>query len=415
MNRHRFVRRLSIAVSLACLTFFARSAPAADRRVEAAAQAALKKAATDYRSKHYAAAATRLEKASRACGNDKCSAGTRAALLRDLGTMQFRQGDTDTASKTFADAIALDADLTLNRHYATPDLQAAWDAAKGGGNSSSSGASKGGSPTDETSPPEATPPPAPAPEPESNPSPPPPVEAEVEKPNAAPRYEHLWIGVAGALDFVLMPSGDDLCKLTPKAFPANSLNAYCTNPDGTDFPTHLTSAQNRALVSGAAGNIAGGLQPGDIRAMLSVDYALSPSFLLGVRIGYIFNAYPGSAAVNDARAFGRDVHGELRATYLFGQAPLAEVGFAPMAFVGGGVSEFDGHVTTAVTLSSAVGERRVNVWVTDGPMFATLGFGFRYQFSLRAAFTAAVRANAAFPWNGVLPTAGPEIGFQYGF
>ena len=85
-----------------------------------------------------------------------------------------------------------------------------------------------------------------------------------------------------------------------------------------------------------------------------------------------------------------------------------------MLFVGGGVSEFDGYLTGNVTINNAVGAERVNIWVTDGPWFVTIGGGFRYQFSLRAAFTAAVRVNAAFLGNGLLPTAGPELGFQYG-
>jgi hypothetical protein len=416
MSRHFSMRPVSSAAALGCLILFGQSALAAERRVEAAAQAALKKAAADYRSKHYAAAAERLEKASRACGTDRCTPATTAAVLRDLGTMQFRQGDTSAASKSFADAIAVAPDLNLNRRYTTPDLQAAWDAAKANAASNASGTGSfgeatTGSPT--TPPPEA----APAPEPPPSPTPPAPVDEDAERPNAAPgAYEHLWIGVAGAVDFLVMPTGNDFCRLTQGGFPANSSNAYCTNPDGTDFPTRASPDQNNALVPGRGGDIVGGLQIGDIRIMAAVDYAFSPSFLLGVRGGYVLNTYPaGGVAVHDGRAFGRSVHAELRGTYLFGHAPLAAVGFAPMVFVGGGISEFDGHVTADVTLNGIAGRERVNVWVTDGPGFATVGGGFRYQFSLRAAFMAALRVNAAFFDNGLLPTAGPEVSFQYGF
>jgi hypothetical protein len=242
------------------------------------------------------------------------------------------------------------------------------------------------------------------------------VEEDVETPNEAPRYERLWIGVAGASDILVMPSGDDLCKLTPTGgLPANAFNAYCTNPDGTDFPSRASPTQSRALVPGRSGNVRGGLQAGDIRVMVAVDYALGPAFLLGARIGYVFNRYPGgNVAVHDGRAYGQALHAELRATYLFGPAPLATLRFAPMLFAGGGVSEFDGHVTGDAALSNVVGSQRVNIWVTDGPWFVTIGGGFRYPFSLRAAFTAALRVNAAFFDNGVLPTFGPEIGFQYG-
>ena len=134
-----------------------------------------------------------------------------------------------------------------------------------------------------------------------------------------------------------------------------------------------------------------------------------------MRAGYVMNTYKGTVAVQDGRAYGRPIHAELRATYLFGKEPLANVGFAPMMFIGGGLSEFDAHLASNVAIEGVAGTRRVNVWVTDGPWFVTVGGGMRYQFSLRAALTAAVRLNASFRGNGVLPTAGPELGFQYGF
>jgi len=117
----------------------------------------------------------------------------------------------------------------------------------------------------------------------------------------------------------------------------------------------------------------------------------------------------------NGRAYGRYWHSEVRGTYLLGEAPLARIGFAPLIFIGGGMAEFDGHVTGQATLSNVVGQHRVNIWITDAPWFVTAGGGFRYQFSIRTALTAAVRANASFPGNGLLPTFGPEIGFQYGF
>ena len=79
------------------------------------------------------------------------------------------------------------------------------------------------------------------------------------------------------------------------------------------------------------------------------------------------------------------------------------------------MSEFDAHVASNVVLSGVAGSQRVNIWITDGPWFVTLGGGVRYQFSLRSAFTMALRVNASLADNGVLPTAGPEVEFQYGF
>jgi len=72
---------------------------ALDKRAEAAAKAAIKKASSDYLATNYDAAATRLKKAVRVCGVKKCTPGTTAALLRDLGTMQFRSGDVGAATR----------------------------------------------------------------------------------------------------------------------------------------------------------------------------------------------------------------------------------------------------------------------------------------------------------------------------
>jgi hypothetical protein len=383
------------------------SALAANTHAETAAQGALKKVVVDYRAKRYAAAAAKLEKALRGCGDDQCAPETKAALLRDLGTMQLRQGDTASESTSFDAALALAPDLALNSRYDRPDVRAAWDEAK----QRAADAAKASHP--EPEPANAEPSSAATP-PESPPAPAP--DETVAEPSSAeaPSYARLWIGVAGAFDLVVLPSGTDFCKLTSRAAPANSSFAYCTNPDGTDFPSRATPAQNDALLAGHAGTIKGGLQIGDVRAMLSVDYALSPSFLLGVRGGYVLNSYPGAAAIHDKLAFGKKLHAELRATYLFGRAPLTRIGFAPMVLLAGGISEFDGHLASNVT-QEGVGPERVNVWITDGPWFVTLGAGARYQLSLRAALTAVVRLNVSFPDNAVLPTAGPEVGFQYGF
>jgi hypothetical protein len=236
-----------------------------------------------------------------------------------------------------------------------------------------------------------------------------------------PGFARLWVGIAGAVDFLSMPSVGNVCTLTNSGEPQNSSNLYCTNPDGSDFPSRNANGggatQNVGLLppNGQPGQIGGGLVAGDLRIMLSVDYALLEQLLVGGRIGYVANAYTGQQAGNDGRAAGFRVHLEGRATYLFGKAPLRSAGFVPMAFAGLGFAEFDGHSTTVVKESYIPGQQPVNVWLTDGPVFLVVGGGVRYQFSPRAAFTGAIRLNMAFPGNGVLFTYGPEIGFAYGF
>jgi hypothetical protein len=497
---------------------------AVDKRVETAATQALKKAADDYLGTDYATGAARLQRALRACGPTKCTPATRAMLLRDIGTMQFRAGDVGAARKSWAQAIKVDPSLALNPDYDAPDLHAAWDEAKGGGGEGGGeqptgdfahtpaaeqkintplpvyveyqgtstvaraivkykgasatdwarvdlkrmgsgwggvipcgsltrgtmrywiqGFDDGGDPIASSGDPKH---PYTVPirdelsgEPPHLPGKPPPRacgedtecppglpgcaeekgterEPGAEKPAPPPgTFVRFWFGIAGELpEFVNMPSGDALCKLTSAAVPANSAGIFCTNPDGSDFPSRQSSAQNSALTDPtAAGHSDGGVKVGDVRVMAAFDYALSANFLVGARVGTLLNSYTGQAAVTDGKAFGPKIHLEARATYLFGDAPLAHTGFAPMVFVGTGVSEFDGHSTSVVTLNNVAGQQPVNLWVTDGPFFLAVGGGVRYQFSLRAAFTAAARVNTVIGGNGVMLTYGPEVGVLYGF
>jgi tetratricopeptide (TPR) repeat protein len=157
--------RLSLpAACLAWLLVSEGGALAAKPKAEAAAQTALKKGEAEYRAKKYAAASGMFEKALQGCGDDQCAPATRGALLRDLGTMKYRQGDTQAAAKSFDDAIAADPDVTFNPAYDKPDVRAVWDDAV----KRAADASKKSSAPPETSEPET---PA-APEPKPTPSPP---------------------------------------------------------------------------------------------------------------------------------------------------------------------------------------------------------------------------------------------------
>jgi hypothetical protein len=522
-ERRRLTLALAGAAALVALLSTSQ-ALAIDKRAEAAAKAAIRKASSDYLATNYDAAATRLKKAVRVCGARKCTPGTVAALLRDLGTMQFRSGDLGAAKQSWADALKAQADIALNPDYDTPDLRAAFEEARGttgamgeqpsgdfahtpagegkvntplpvyaeypgsgvvvrvvvkykgaamsdwgkvdlkrngsgwGGLIPCTGVTKGvmrywvqgfddgGDPVGSSGDPKhpytvaikddysGDAPHLPGQQPprscgEDTECPPglPGCAAEEEPKGggegekteesaekAAPgAYARWWFGLTGAVDFLSLPAGQDVCLLNPgNAQPVNNASYYCTNPDGSDFPRRTDGgAQNSQIQRGQAGAVPGGFQPGNVRILFAFDYALSASFLVGARGGYVANAYTGQAAVKDGRAFGSNIDLEARATYLFGDHPLANIGFAPMVFAGLGVSEFDGHTTTIVTL---VSQQPVNAWVTDGPFFLDVGGGARYAFSPRAAFSMALRINAALG-NGFLATYGPEVGIQYGF
>ncbi|MDP9035317.1 MAG: hypothetical protein M3O50_10960 [Myxococcota bacterium] len=411
----------------------------ADKRAENAARDAMKKAGLEVLSTNYSAAAARLQKALRVCGAKRCAPETRALLLRDLGTMQFESGDGTAASESWIEAVKLYPSVDLNADYDRPELRAAWEEAKRDaspspsltarptGKTSSETSSETSETSSETSsdagrvepstahalPQVAPPTEAPASEEREASKP---VEPNDEKTRDEPAFARVWVGFSGAVDFLNVPAGMDVCKLSASGQPANTGAFYCTNPDGSDFPSRASPAQNDQVTTrNQAGQVGGGVKVGNQRAMLAIDYALTRNVLAGVRLGYVVGTYTGNAAVQDGRAFGPRWHLELRGTYVFGHSPSDGEGFAPMAFVAGGISEFDVSSASAVTLSGVAGQHPVRVWLTDGPFFVALGGGMRYQFSPRVAMTAALRMNGAFGGNGFLPSIGPELGAQYGF
>lgn len=581
----RFPKIAGVAAFMLAALFAPRAA-LADPHTEGMAKEAMEKAASDYAAMNYAGAAAHLKKAAQACGVKNCTPPTKGALLRDLGTMEFRSGDKDSAGKSWNDALALDPALTMNPTYDASDVGAAWEDARaaaglpagpisskpppggavapapaappaGGTRGAPLSADTGGGPAAAPAPPPA--PPAEQPtgdfdhdpaieqredtplpihveyegsskltqvvvkykgaqmrewarielknvggnsyeglipcadvtrgmmrywiqgfdktgdpaaatgdpkhlfyvairdkitsEPPRLPGKPPPRSCEEsdcppglpgckkkgaaaasdasaegggaaaeeaegsdkkKAQNVGPGYTRLWFGLSFAVDLVVLPGASDVCRRSDvNGSPLNSAGYYCYDSVASaDFPK--SSAVNDTLAVGKSGTTSGALQPGDIRVLLAFDYAMSPSLLLGGRLGYVANSYPGKSAVNQGHAFFAPLHIEARATYLLGPAPLTHVGFAPMGFAGLGLSEFDGHQSTPVNFTNAM-PLNVDVWLTDAPFFIVLGGGARYQLSPRAAVTGALRLNVVIGGNGLMPTFGPEIGVLYGF
>ena len=214
-----------------------------------------------------------------------------------------------------------------------------------------------------------------------------------------------------------MPKGVDLCHLNgATALPDNSANVYCTNRDGTDFPSRSSPDQNNALQQGQAGTSNGGLERGDVRLMVSFDYALTANILLGARLGVTMFKYPGQAAYTDGRAWsaasGR-LYLDARFTYLFGESAITKT-VAPMVFAGLGASSFDTHVDSGITLSNGQ-SGTVSLWQTNGPFFFMLGAGIRAALSDNFGMTLALRVNGSTGSNGFIASFGPEAGLAYGF
>lgn len=218
-------------------------------------------------------------------------------------------------------------------------------------------------------------------------------------------WARVWFGIAGSMDFMFIPSKKEIC-IGPQS------QYFCTTPGGDDYPPQ----SGNQLVPGRAGAAQSQLTPGGGHLLVILDYAATPNLLVGARIGYVFNAYPGSSG----KTIGAPVHVELRGTYVFGDEPLTKTGLSPYAFVGAGVARFDANQTVNVGEKAQdgrviPGDRAVQAWFVAGPAFASIGGGARYQFSPRVAAQAGlVLTAAAFPGAFAI-VAAPEIQLQYGF
>jgi hypothetical protein len=246
------------------------------------------------------------------------------------------------------------------------------------------------------------------------------------------KFRRVWVGLTIGLDYALVPSADDVCKLNPPNDPAaplqpiNSANYYCVAKDGSDYPyrplgtadaaANPRGRENTNLVSGTSDKVSGGGAFGNIRLMASLDYALNMNMLVGARLGYVLLTYPGQAAKDDGKSFP-PIHLELRGTYLFGPDAL-EAKVAPYVMVGAGISTFESSVkVTVVEVVPATNTKvakDVDAWHLSGPAFITFGGGARIGINPRAAIMAGARVNLAFG-NSFGPSFGPEVGAVFGF
>lgn len=241
----------------------------------------------------------------------------------------------------------------------------------------------------------------------------------------------LWVGVSVGFDYTLVPSADDVCKLNPPSDPSaplqpiNSSNYYCTTGTGDDYPYRPLDAadannnprgrENDRLVVGTSDKVSGGGAFGNVRIMASLDYALNLNMLIGARIGFVLNTYPGQAAKDDGKAFP-PLHLELRGTYLIGKDALLKK-LAPFVMAGAGISTFESAVKVSVvetTTTNTKIAKDVDAWQLAGPAFITFGGGARILVHERAAFMLGARVNLAFG-NAFAPSFGPDVGFAFGF
>lgn len=232
----------------------------------------------------------------------------------------------------------------------------------------------------------------------------------------APKFKRVWVGIWGGFDVAFVPSGKDVCKLSPAATPLNDPPGYyCTTSDGSDYPSRKDPTQNDDIALGNVNAIDNsGSAAANARLGLSVDYAVNENILVGGRLGFFFlNTYPGSAAKDEGKALPIPIHVEARGTYLFGHDAILQK-FAPFAFLAAGVTNWHSSVAVKVKENSKPGTTSVDAWNIAGPGFVGAGGGVRFLLSPNVALNGALRLNLAIG-NGVVPVIGPEITAAYGF
>ena len=223
-------------------------------------------------------------------------------------------------------------------------------------------------------------------------------------------FARFWVGVAGSLDLTVPPSSNEVCL---QSAGVSSSAYWCTTPEGKDFAS--TPQENGALIAGRRGTSSSELTPGGVHITATFDYAATSNLLVGARLGYVVNAYPGDAAATAGKTISASIHAELRGTWVFGDEPIARSGLAPYAFVAGGVARFDAPVTVMVAQKGIAGERAVHAWYVAGPAFGAVGGGARFAFSPRIAFSTGVGMDAAVGPGAFGVTVAPEMNLQYGF
>ena len=230
------------------------------------------------------------------------------------------------------------------------------------------------------------------------------------------KVSKLWIGIGGQVDIDFMPGANDVCLLTRTGLVINGAGYTCVDQQtGNSFPSNI--AIDNEIRKGVNDQVVGGVARGNIRIFASLDYALSHNVLLGLRAGFVALTDPVASAFPP-------LHLEGRLTYLIGKDALGKKGLSPMLFAGVGAGEFDAMVPVTVaitTLPSTMlpkGQNltgQENAWLTAGPVFFSVGGGFRALFSPKVALTAGLKFQGAFGGAaGFLPGIAPELGFQYG-
>jgi len=237
------------------------------------------------------------------------------------------------------------------------------------------------------------------------------VTSAVEPPPSKAAFRRHWVGLHVAQDFMYEP-GTFVCD-------AGAVDTtYSCYLAGTGQPYPPSAASSLRSVQR-------GFSIATTRLLGSYDYALSPAFTLGGRLGVAFRGGPAGATPSGGvkgSAFW-PLHLEGRATWWF--APLTNRRVRGFVGLGGGVAQFDAKATS-VTTTCDLGQTDTNlggdacgaspvaldVWRKVGRGFFDVRTGLEVRLWDEFGVELDLHALAAFPAFGVVLE--PSLGVVYG-
>jgi hypothetical protein len=227
-------------------------------------------------------------------------------------------------------------------------------------------------------------------------------------------YRKNWVSMTASLDFAFVPTRD-VCSLANQ----KERGAYACFLESGDDPAYRGQPQ-----PGDGGALSGFVRPGTARFLLGYDRALSANVLLGVRAGYAIGGAPEKGYYTPAFL---PFHGEVRATYVFGDAPLARRGLHPYVYAGGGLGEVQAKVPNVETTSDCeYGGRpacpveggqapiiKVVAYRRLGRFFGGAGLGALWLIGPGTGLFADLKVSGFGPTLGV--AVAPSVGVTQGF
>ncbi len=221
------------------------------------------------------------------------------------------------------------------------------------------------------------------------------VPEEPEDPN---RRRENWFSLSFSPDLAVVSSANDACS--PAAQADGQRSCFYSNGQVVRDPDPGVVGAN---------TIGSGVAPGSMRVMVGYDRVLAKRMTIGAKLGFAFLGHP--TRDDDGKSF-LPIHAEVRFAFFLAPDPFTAAGVRPYGYVGGGIGDANGRVTTQYQEENRTAAD-VDVYSKGGPGFAGLGLGLQYSPDphLALVIEAGVRQHLGSTSATVIA---PSLGFAYG-